>query len=1026
MKNNLLTKHLRRYALPLCLTMCLPMATLAAETETAAVQGVQQNGRNVTVTVKDALGEVIGANVQVKGTTIGGITNMDGQVVVQGVPNGATIVISYVGYVTEEIALADGQTSLEVTLREDSEMLEEVVVVGYGTTKRKNFTGSVSTMNVADGAVANMAPVSSADMLRGLVPGLTMTQESVAGTAASIQIRGQKSVNGGSDPLIVVNGVIYKGTINDIDPNIVESMSVLKDATSLAAYGSQAANGVIMITTKKGAQGKPMINFRSSISLSQAAYKPQLRDGKGFIELINARQGLPEGSTQWMTQLEKANYDKGEETDWVDFVTHTGVNQNYSLSISGANEHMDYMFGGSFTKNDNFIRGNIFDRKTVNARINAKVNNYIKVGMNANYSAMSQDGLRPSTNRYYSPYGEAYLEDGVTPRRFITEHTADDVNPMWNVVGGVDRQNRNNNLSLGGEIEIKIPGIEGLSYKLTGNYNIRQTLNREFRHENYYVAIGDGWDYTTDVFDRHLNQAQGWIENSKTKSYVMDHILTYTKQFGDHFVSATAVYTRDSDKLDGSRVDGIDFSGLGNTSLGYYGLGNAATHNITEISYRLHNNVGYLGRVNYSYKDTYHFNASIRRDGSSVFGNDKKWGTFPAVGVAWTISNEGFFQNALPWATNTKLKASWGKNGNQSLQPYQTLSTMAMGKSGGYTAYFGGQPIFAQALTTLGNPNLGWETTTSWNFGLETDLLKGGRIHFEIDTYFANTTDQIFNSTIPVMGAGLNRQWATMGKVKNWGIEATLTTTNIRKKDFTWSTNFQFNLNRSILKELDGSGQDNIQDQLFLNKSLGAIYGYEFDRVVQTSDNAYMQANGAKPGDPMYIDHDGDGVITPADRVILGYNKPSFQLNMGNTITWKNFSLYFLFAGTFSGGKYGVAVNNYAYATNVDNMAYINVEDHPFWTEQNQDKKHLGPTADTSKFTGIQKYGFIRLQDVNLSYNIKGNWMNKIGLGSAQVYVSGQNLFFWAPDWEFSDPEIRSSRTTQLARTFTFGLNVRF
>ena len=291
---------------------------------------------------------------------------------------------------------------------------------------------------------------------------------------------------------------------------------------------------------------------------------------------------------------------------------------------------------------------------------------------------------------------------------------------------------------------------------------------------------------------------------------------------------------------------------------------------------------------------------------------------------------------------------------------------------------------------------------------------------------FQNPDDQIFNSTIPVMGAGLSHQYATMGRVKNWGIEAVLSTVNIRKKDFTWTTNFQFNLNRSILKELDGSGQDNIQDQLFLNKSLGAIYGYDYDRVVQVEDTEYMQANGAKPGDPMYVDHDSDGVITPSDRVILGFNKPSFQLNMGNTITWKDFSLYFLFAGTFSGGKYGVAPNNFAFATNMESMAYINVEDHPFWTEQNRDTKHVGATADVSKFTGVQKYGFIRLQDVNLAYNLKGAWMSKVGLSSAQVYVSGQNLFFIAPDWEFSDPEIRNSRATQLARTVTFGLNVRF
>lgn len=1030
MKDIRLKRTMKLCALPLFLAVCTPINIVAAETETTGVQSIQQNGSTVTVQVNDALGEVIGANVIVKGTTIGGITDMMGQVVIQGVPNGAPLVISYIGYVTQEIELQAGQTSLTVTLAEDSETLEEVVVVGYGVTKRKNFTGSVATMNVADGAVANMAPTSSADMLRGLIPGLAMTQTGVAGDENKIQIRGQKSINGDSTPLIVVNGVIFKGTFNDIDPSTVESMSVLKDATSLAAYGSQAANGVIMITTKKGTQGKPMINFRGSVAMVDAAYKPDLRDGKGYIELINARQGLPEGSTNWMTYLEKANYEKGEETDWIDYVTHTGFRQNYSLSLSGATDNVDYLFGASFSDNGNFIRGNSYKRTTVNARINTKVNSYIKVGMSFNWANMKQDGLRPYYGRYFSPWGEAYLPDGKSLRKFITEHTADDVNPMWNVEGGVDMQNRSRNLSLGGEIEIKIPGIEGLSYKLTGNYNIRQQLQRRFNHELNYISmsdLGDGTEYTPEMLDSHLNQATGYINNAKTTSYVMDHILTYTREFGDHFVSATAVYTRDSDKLDGSQFEGTDFAAVGNTTLGFYGLGNAGVQKISNdgIVYTLHNNIGYLGRVNYSYKDTYHFNASIRRDGSSVFGADRKWGTFPAVGVAWTISNEDFFKQAIPWATNTKVKASWGKNGNQSLAPYGTLSQMSVGKSGGYTAYFGGQALFAQALATLGNPQLGWETTTSWNFGLETDLLKNGRIHFEIDAYVANTTDQIFDRTIPVMGAGISTQKATMGKIRNWGIEASLTSMNIRQKNFTWSTNLQFTLSRSILKELYGDGNDDITNQLFLNKSLGAIYGYEFDRVAQVGDTQYLQANGGKPGDPMYVDQDGDGIITPNDRIILGFDRPSFQLNMTNTLTWKNFSLYFLFAGTFSSGKYGKAINNAAFVS-YENMAYLNAENHPFWTEANGDTKHPSATADLAKFTGVQSYGFVRLQDVNLTYTFKGNWMNKIGLAGLQAYVSAQNLFFIAPGWEFSDPEIRSSRTSQLPRTYTFGLNVRF
>lgn len=999
----------KKWLASLLMLLLCSTATLMAQ---VAIKGV----------VVDVLGEpVIGANVLEVGTQNGVVTDIDGNFALTVAKVGAKLQVSYIGYKTIELpAMAK---PMSIILEEDSEVLEDVVVVGYGVTKRKNFTGSVATMNVADSPAANLAPTSPTDMLRGMIPGLSMSQSGVQGSSSSIQIRGQKSINGGSQPLIVVNGVIFKGTINDIDPNIVESMSVLKDATSLAAYGSQAANGVIMITTKKGAQGKPMINFRGSIALASAAYTPELRDGAGYIELINARQGLPAGTTTWMTALERQNYDKGEETDWVDYYTQVGVRQNYSLNISGGNENMDYSFGGAVSNNENYIKGNPFKRVTLNGRFNTKITKYIKAGMNFNYATMSTDGQRPYTTRYFSPWGEPYLEDGVSLRKYITEHTTDDVNPMWRVESGVDAQMRVTSIALGGDVEIQIPGIKGLSYKVTGSYNTRQNLTRNFFHENYYIQMNE--PYTSEVYDGHLTEANGSIANTKNTSYVMDHIITYTKDFGDHFLSATAVYTRDSDKLDGSQSSGTDFAGLGNTTLGYYGLNNAKTQKVEEINYTLHNNVGWLGRINYSYKDTYHFNASIRRDGSSVFGSDKKWGTFPAVGVAWTISNEDFFKKSMPWASNTKVKASWGKNGNQSLAPYQTLSQMNVGMAGGYAAYFGNEVIFGQGLSTLGNPGLGWETTTSWNFGLESDFLKGDRLHFEIDAYVANTTDQIFQRTIPVMGAGMSQQYATMGKIKNWGIEASLRSLNMKTKDFSWSTNFQFTLSRSILKELYGDGNDDITNELFLGESLGAIYGYKFDRVVQTDDQAYIEKNGAKPGDPMYVDMDGDGVITPEDRTILGFNKPAFVLNMGNTLTWKGFSLYFLFSGTFSSNKYGIAHNNNAFSC-YENMAYLNAEDHPFWTEQNRDKKHLGPNGDLSKFTGTQKYGFVRLQDVNLSYNIKGAWMKKAGINSLQAYVSGSNLFFIAPDWEFSDPEVRNSRGFQLARTFTFGLNLRF
>ncbi|MDH6343501.1 TonB-linked SusC/RagA family outer membrane protein [Parabacteroides sp. PFB2-12] len=974
--------------------------------------------------VQDANQEpIIGANVLEVGTMNGVTTDIDGLFTLT-VSNGANLQFSYVGMQTHVEKAAANMT---ITMQEDSELLDEVVVVGYGTTKRKNFTGSVSTFKVSEGGVALTAPNSALDMLRGIAPGLSMSQSGVAGASASIQIRGQKSINGGSDPLIVLDGVIFKGSINDISPDIVESMSVMKDATSLAAYGSQAANGVIMITTKKGEKGKPMINFRGSISLSESNYKPDIRDGYEYIDLINARTGREAGDISWMGDLEKANYEKGEWTDWYDFVSQTGVRQDYALNISGGTDNMDYLVGASYMDNKNFIKGNTFVRETVNARVNTKITKYIRAGLNFNFANMEMDGIRPSYNRYYSPWGEPYMEDGKTLRKHILgakEPTT--FNPLWGVDdGGVDAETRINSITLGGEIEVKIPYIDGLSYKLTGSYTNRNINSRRFNYEKYYVNEGE--PYTSDSFDKHLNQANGYMSANKNISYVFDNILTYTREFGDHFLNATLVYTRDSNRSEGNQVDGSDFAAIGNTTLGFYGLNNASSQKISEISYTLHNNVGYLGRASYSFKDTYHFNASVRRDGSSVFGADKKWGTFPAVGVAWTISNEKFWSK-IPWMSDTKLKASWGKNGNQSLRPYGTLSTVTMGKSGGYTYYFGGTPYFAQSLATLGNPLLGWETTTSWNFGVETDFLKG-RLHFELDAYTAQTTDQIFNRTIPVMGAGISSQSSTMGQINNWGIESTLRSINMKTKDFMWTTTLSFTMNRSILHELYGDGKDDITNNLFLNKSLGAIYGYEWIGIIQqdAKGDAYIAANGGNYGDPMYanIDNSEDGKITPEDRKVLGYDKENFRLSLANTISWKNWSLYFLFNGAFSGGGYGVAANNNAFVS-FENMAWNNTEDHPWWTPENKTNKYLSPNGDTSKFVGLQSYGFVRLQDLNISYNFRSPWLKKMGVAQLQLYASGSNLFFIAPGWDFSDPEVRSSRSQQLPRSYTFGMNLRF
>ena len=979
----------------------------------------------ISGTVVDSNGEpLIGVSVIVKGTTTGTMTDLDGKFSLN-VPSDAVIEISSIGYVTQSMPVGSTRV-FNITLADDNEMLDATVVIGYGTVKRENFTGSVATYNVANAPVSNTMKTNAMDMLRGMTTGVTISQSGVAGSNPSLQVRGQKSISGGSSPLIILDGVIFKGNLNDIDPDTIESMSVMKDATSLAAYGSQAANGAIMITSKKGQVGKPMISFKGSVALVQQNFKPELRDGYEYIELYTARNKFESSNIGWLGPVEKAQYDKGEWTDWIDYVTRLGVQQDYSLNVSGGTENMNYLFGASYNDNKNFIKGNEFIRETFTGRINTTITKNVSLGLNFNYSETQNDGARPNyTAVRITPWGAPTLSDGKTMRKYVDGKESDPVNPLWNVYNGVDQVNRTNNITLGGNLDVKIPWVKGLTYRLTGNYNKRNTYSHSFTHETNFVNLTMGEAaYTPEAFDAHLIEASGSISNGQSVSYVIDNILTYTRDFGQHYVSASLVYTRDSAMSKSNGESGEDFSGLGNTTLGINRLADAGTHHVTAPTYSLHTDVGYLARVIYSYKKKYHFNASFRRDGSSVFGSEHKWGNFPAVGVAWTISDEGFMKGASSWLDYLKLKASWGKNGNQSLSPYGTLSRMSMGKSGGFVYFFGDSPTFGQTLSTLGNPNLGWETTTSFNAGFEADFW-GRRLHWEVDAYKSKTTDQIFNRTVPVMGAGITSQSATMGQVNNWGIESTLNIQTMRRKDFTWNTVFNFTMNRNKLVELYGDGEDDIPNNLFLGKSLGATYGYKWIGVVQETDTDYIAANGALLGDAMYEDLNGDGKITPDDRKILGYNKEAFRLSMGNTITWKDLTLYFVFNGIFSSKMYGRAANNLAYLS-YEGMQYTNMFDHPYWTKENKSQKYPAPAYNDGKFTALDPYGFVRLQDVQLSYNVKAKFLSKMGVKSLQTYVSGRNLFFIAPGWKFSDPEVRSGRSQQLQRTYTFGINVRF
>ncbi|MCI1247076.1 MAG: TonB-dependent receptor [Prevotella sp.] len=1013
---------------------------------------IEQQAGTVTGYVLDEKDEpVIGATIKAVGSKDGTVTDVNGKFSLD-VPAGTSLTVSYIGYKSQTVKA--GSNPMKIHMVTDDKTLNEVIVVGYGTVKRKNFTGDVSTVDVAKSPVSLTPTTDAMSLLRGTVSGVYVAPNQWAGRISTVQVRGQQAVNGYSDPLIVLDGMLFTGEQRDIDPNTIESISILKDATSLAAYGSRAANGVIMITTKKGVEGKPRISFNTSWALSSPTLKPDVLSPSDYVKKTNLQNGLAEDADPtWMKSFEYSNYKAGKTTDWFDYSTRTGITRNYNASVSGASKNLNYFFSGSYIDQTGIVRGDDFDRTNLLMRLQSDITNWLQIGGETSYTYNDYSG--PTTYNLYeavrmSPYGRPERPNGAGMEKYPVNEGP--VNPMWNNESGTkDNSETDGTLALNGHVLIKCPWIDGLTFRMNGSYSVGHNAIDLFSHEGYYIQEGDSEDrYSPATVSKYLAQANGYTDRTKTVDWVWDNILDYTHEFGPHFVDLTLVYTRDSQTSDDRSFRASDFSSLGNTTLGYWGLNYGAVQKIDAPIYNKHNDIGYLARLNYSFRDTYHLDLSVRRDGSSVFGENNKWGVFPAVGLAWTVSNESFMKKVTP-VSYLKMKFSWGKNGSQNLSPYETLSQITLGEAGGFSYPFGNtsEASWAQRITTLGNKDLAWQKTQSINYGFELGLLKD-RISLDFDGYFSKTTDQIFTRSIPVIINGLTSMQETMGQINNSGIEFTLNTKNIETKDFQWESQLIYSLNRNKLKSLYGDGKDDITNSLFLGKSIGAIYGYKNIGIIQcaydangkpvydangnlevaAADKAYAAANGAKPGDVKFEDVNGDGKITSSDRKILGYTVPNFRMSLGNTLTYKNLQLYFLFTGTFGGNGYGRYVNTYAYRT-ASSLTGDNNLNHGWWTPENRSNKYPSVTYNNDNYTPVQDYGFVRLSDLTLSYSFTQPWVRNLRISNLQVYVACKNLFT-ITNWDGGDPEVHQTVTNggsydfSVSKSFTFGLKLTF
>ena len=972
-----------------------------------------------------------------KGTNNGTVTKTDGSFSLNVLNTDAVLVVSYVGFATQEISV-NGRTNLSVQLKEDTKDLNEIVVIGYGTTKRKDFTGAVSSVKMENSPLALLPNMNALESLKGNVTGLNIGAVNSAGGQPAIQIRGQRSISGSNDPLILLDGIIYLGSISDINPNDIASYDVLKDAVSAAAYGSRSANGIIAITTKKGKTGKPVVSFRTTGGIQNWQNRPEMLKGKAWIDMVNDRNKYVAGSTNWLQAGELANLNAGRETVWLDKVIQTGVTQNYQVAVSGAAQNTNYYLSSSYDNAKGIVVGDKYNHISVLGKINTKITSWFELGVDASYSKRDYSGNAANVGsaEIMSPYGVVYRDSLGNLEKY--PYTQSLISPLWGVSdGSVKNIDVYNTFRLNTYAVVRIPWIKGLSYRANLQSNFEKRQSGSFTYENYYIKEGAGvaGRYDPATVQSLLSNANGNIANRSTNSYVLDNIVTYDNSFGNHRVNATLVATRDHLRYEDLNATGSNFAANGNTTLGIYGLSKATVQKVI-LDNQERSNTGYLARLNYSYNDKYYLTGSYRRDGASVFGADKRYANFGAIGAAWKISSESFLQKFKP-LNSLKLKFSWGQNGNQGLSPYATLSQVQNSAAGDSRYEFSnaqGTIYYGLVQSTLGNSSLGWEKTTAINIGFESAWLTN-RLFVDVDYYASKTTDQIFVRTIPIM-TGFATQLSSLGQVDNKGVEVTVRTVNIQQKDFNWGSTLTFWKNTNTLAHLyredknkDGKEDDDIANNFFIGKSLGAIYGYKQDGIVQTGDAAYIAMTGAAPGAPKYIDLNKDAKIDASDRTILGYNKENFRLNLSNTVRYKNFELYLMVSGIFGGNERYLRSNTAAYMTSGTGRFNDNTIAKPYWTTTNA--SNVYPSAyfsGDSRFLGLQSQAFVRIQDLSLSYSINSAWFKRNNVNGVRVFAAARNLAT-ITKWVGGDPETGTtvqSNTFPVPTSISLGANFSF
>ncbi|MCD8182615.1 MAG: SusC/RagA family TonB-linked outer membrane protein [Bacteroides sp.] len=1072
------------FTLAICMALFLNVRYVGAQNRTINVKGV----------VNDAMGPVIGASVVEKENTSNGtITDIDGNFSLK-VSSNATLVVSFIGYKTQEVPV-NGKTSFTINLAEDTEMLDEVVVVGYGTMRKKDLTGSV--IQIRPDKLANEAPKTVQDVLRG-TPGLNVGMDASAKGGGSLQIRGQRSLytdGNHNDPLIILDGMMFYGELSEINPDDIGQIDVLKDASSAAVYGAKAANGVIIISTKKGLQGKPIIRFNSNIGISTMGANRKVYDAEGYMKYrsdwytattygVNPETGTYE---EYQTNKDKypagyyaaptqANLDKygisldqwraytgegsdisdneiwgnrlllegtnlqnyldGRTFDWYDQSFRTALNQDYNVSLSGASNYVNYYFSLGYLDNEGVVAGDDYRAFSSNMKVNAKVTKWLKIGANVNFQDRTDGNQKVDWEKQItvnSPFASYKNEDGEL-----------EIYPMGNVSG-----NRGYNYDFEQQYKEYESGYTVLNTILNAKvnlpFNISYTFNIAPRYQWFYKRTFDS--------SKHPDRLNGSAarNNGKRFDWALNNTLTWDQTFAQkHHVVLTLVQEAEerrkwSDDLSANNLAPTD-------ALGFHYVKAADKTSSSFSSDDMHETAdGMLARVFYSYDNRYMFTGSFRRDGYSAFGTSNPRANFFSAAVAWTFTNEKFF-NWKPLSAG-KLRFSWGQNGNRSLSnPYIALANLSagMGATQGYIDASGNTVEYRYyTMDRLANTHLEWEKTTAWNIGLDFGFLND-RITGSIDYYNMPTTDMIMNQSLPGF-SGFGSITCNLGEVQNRGIEISLSTTNIRNKILEWNTTLGFSYNKNKIKHLyyeyenvlDAQGnvigtkeRDDISNKWFIGRPIGAIWDYKVTGIWQKDEVEEAAKYGQRPGDPKVWNNpdndkiNADGTTTIVydndDKVFLGQTSASYNWSMRNEfVFFKNLTFSF---NIYSKMGQKSQSENYLNKDNAGSKVTNgqNVYKKEYWTVDNPTNEYgrldaQGPSGLASP-KKLYNRSFIRLENIALSYTLPKKWTSKWSIEKVNVSGSIKNVAVWAKDWNYWDPE-----TGGIApRVFNIGLNLTF